>query len=501
MTLLIVKYSLESNLILDIIVKSVDILIVGAGISGLGLAVHLLKSCPQLNFNILENRERIGGTWDLFKYPGIRSDSDMTTFGYSFKPWTKKSILADGASIQQYLYEVVEEYGLEQYIHFNHKVINANFDTTIQKWLVTVQNHLGEINKIETKYFMGCTGYYHYDQPYQPNFNQQNNFKGQLIHPQLWPENLEYKNKKVVVIGSGATAITIVPAMVKGGVGHITMLQRSPTYIASIPALDALYAKLSQVVPTKYAYMFTRARNIGMQRFIYVLAQKYPKLLKHFLLKDIQKNLENKIDLKHFTPTYNPWEQRLCVVPNGDLFEVLKTDKADIETNEIDQFTEQGIQLKSGKHLDADIIISATGLNIQVLGGIQASVDDQVIDTSNTMLYQGVMVSDVPNMFMMIGYINASWTLKVDIASEYLCRLFNYMDNNHYKSVVAPKQENAIKDETIMGKMSSGYIARASGVLPKQGKFAPWQVTNNYLADKKVYKHAKFEDGVLKFTS
>lgn len=479
--------------------KSVDILIVGAGISGLGLAVHLLKSCPQLKFSILEKRERIGGTWDLFKYPGIRSDSDMTTFGYSFKPWTRKSILADGASIQKYLLDVVEEYQLDRYIQFNHEVVKANFDSSLQKWLVTIQNNLGEIQDIEAKYFVGCTGYYHYDQPYQPEFDRQDEFKGQLIHPQLWSENLDYKNKKIVVIGSGATAITIVPAMVKGGAAHVTMLQRSPTYIASIPALDVLYMKLSKVVPTKYAYMLTRARNIGMQRLVYVLAQKYPKLLKHFLLKDIQKNLEGKVDIKHFTPTYNPWEQRLCVVPDGDLFEVLKTDKADIETDEIDQFTVNGIQIKSGKHLDADIIVVATGLNIQVLGGIQASTDGRMIDTSETMLYQGVMVSDVPNMFMMIGYINASWTLKVDIASEYLCRLFNYMSENHYKSVVAAKQPDAITGETIMGKMSSGYIARASSVLPKQGKFVPWQVTNNFLADRKTYKHAKFEDGVLKF--
>lgn len=490
---------MDLNLILGIIVKSVDILIVGAGISGLGLAVHLLKSCPQLKFSILEKRERIGGTWDLFKYPGIRSDSDMTTFGYSFKSWTRKSILADGASIQKYLLDVVEEYQLDRYIQFNHEVVKVNFDSSLQKWLVTIQNNLGEIQDIEAKYFVGCTGYYHYDQPYLPEFDRQDEFKGQLIHPQLWPENLDYKNKKIVVIGSGATAITIVPAMVKGGAAHVTMLQRSPTYIASIPALDVLYTKLSKVVPTKYAYMLTRAKNIGMQRLVYVLAQKYPKLLKHFLLKDIQKNLEGKVDIKHFTPTYNPWEQRLCVVPDGDLFEVLKTDKADIETDEIDQLTVNGIQIKSGKHLDADIIVVATGLNIQVLGGIQASTDGRMIDTSETMLYQGVMVSDVPNMFMMIGYINASWTLKVDIASEYLCRLFNYMSENHYKSVVAAKQPDAITGETIMGKMSSGYISRAFSVLPKQGKFAPWQVTNNFLVDRKTYKHAKFEDGVLKF--
>ena len=479
--------------------NSVDVLIVGAGISGIGLAVHLKNTCPNLTFTILEKRERIGGTWDLFKYPGIRSDSDMTTFGYSFKPWTKKSILADGASIKSYLAEIVNEYELDKNIYFQHEVVHANFDSHLKKWNISVKDQYGDLRLIQCKYFVGCTGYYNYTRPYQPEYKDQNSFKGKLIHPQLWPENLDYKNKKIVVIGSGATAITLVPALVKGGADHVTMLQRSPTYIASIPAIDAMYTRLRTILPLKHAYSLIRARNIGMQRLVYVLAQKYPKLLKHFLIKDIKKKLDNQVDLKHFIPTYNPWDQRLCVVPDGDLFEVLKTDRASIETDLIEAFTENGILLKSGKHLDADIIISATGLNIQILGGMQASIDDEPLKTADTMLYRGVMVSDVPNMFMMIGYINASWTLKVDIASEYLCRLFQYMEDQHYSTVIAPKANHACLDETIMGKLSSGYISRAVDVLPKQGKSDPWKVTNNYLVDRKALKNAKFDDGVLQF--
>ncbi|NHB56630.1 NAD(P)/FAD-dependent oxidoreductase [Acinetobacter sp. 194] len=480
--------------------KQVDILIVGAGISGLGLAAHLTKQSPHRKFEIIERRESFGGTWDFFKYPGIRSDSDMSTFGFDFKPWRETNILASGSAIKGYLSEVVDEYKLKSKIHFKHNVKSANYDSQQKKWIVQIENAQGKTEIWVANFVLGCTGYYNYEQGYEPEFPNQKAFKGQIIHPQKWPENLDYTGKKVVIIGSGATAITLVPAMAKGGAAHVTMLQRSPTYIASIPSIDFVYEKMRKVLPDSVAYKITRARNIGMQRGIYALAQKQPKLLKKLLLKSIEMQLKGKVDMKHFTPNYNPWDQRLCVVPDGDLFKILREGKASVATDHIEKFTETGIQLKSGEHLDADIIISATGLNIQILGGIQGTIDGQPLNTSKTMLYQGVMVSDVPNMAMVIGYINASWTLKVDIAADYICRLLNYMDQQGYDEVIAQGDQSQLMEDTIMGSLSSGYIARASEVMPKQGKSGPWKVTNNYLADRKALKNASFNDSILKFS-
>ena len=479
--------------------KHIDILIVGAGISGIGLAVHLSKHCPQRQFDIIERRESFGGTWDFFKYPGIRSDSDMSTFGFNFKPWQKANVLADGASIKGYLLEVLDEYKLKEKIHFQHRVLAANYDSTQKKWVVEIEDANQKKQTWIANFVLGCTGYYNYDQGFQPNFPNQQAFKGQLIHPQFWPADLQYAGKKVVIIGSGATAITLVPALAKGGAEHVTMLQRSPTYIASVPSIDFVYDKMRKVLPEDLAYKLTRARNIGMQRGIYALAQKQPKLLRKLLLKSIEMQLKGKVDMKHFTPSYNPWDQRLCVVPDGDLFKILRSGQASIETDQIEQFTEKGILLKSGQHLDADIIVSATGLEIQILGGIKATIDGKPMDTSKHMLYQGIMVSDVPNMAMIIGYINASWTLKVDIAAEYICRMINYMDKNGYDEVIAQGDQTELMEDTVMGSLSSGYIARAADVMPKQGKHAPWNVTNNYLADRKILKNARFDDGVLKF--
>ena len=479
--------------------KHIDILIVGAGISGLGVAAHLTQNNPQHQFAIVERRESFGGTWDLFKYPGIRSDSDMSTFGFNFKPWKKANVLADGASIKGYLAEVVDEFKLKDKIHFKHRVLSANYDSTISKWVVEIENSQQKKQTWIANFVVGCTGYYNYDQGFQPDFPQQEVFKGQIIHPQFWPEQLDYSAKKVVIIGSGATAITLLPALAKGGAAHVTMLQRSPTYIASVPSIDVLYDKMRKYLSEDVAYKLTRARNIGMQRGIYALAQKQPKIVKKLLLKSIEMQLKGKVDMKHFTPSYNPWDQRLCVVPDGDLFKILRTGQASIATDQIDHFTETGIQLKSGQHLDADIIVSATGLEIQILGGIKASIDGQALDTSKHMLYHGVMVSDVPNMAMIIGYINASWTLKVDVAADYICRLLKYMDQQVYSEVIAKGDQSQLQDDTIMGSLSSGYIARAASVMPKQGKEAPWKVSNNYLADRKELKTAGFEDGVLKF--
>lgn len=480
--------------------KNVDILIVGAGISGIGVAAHLLRNCPQRSFEIIERRESFGGTWDLFKYPGIRSDSDMSTFGYNFKPWQKSSVLATAEGIKGYLGEVIESYNLKDKIHFGHQVLSANFNSNSRKWTVEILNDQQEKQVWHANFVVGCTGYYNYDHGYQPKFPQQENFKGQFIHPQHWPEGLDYKGKKVVIIGSGATAITLVPAMVKTGAGHVTMLQRSPTYIASIPSVDVIYDKMRKVLPEDVAYKLTRARNIGMQRGIYALAKKQPKLVRKLLLKAIEIQLQGKVDMKHFTPQYDPWDQRLCVVPDGDLFKILREGKASVATDIIDHFTETGIQLKSGEHLDADIIVSATGLDVQILGGIKAFIDGKPVNTSEHMLYKGVMVSDIPNMAMIIGYINASWTLKVDIAAEYICRLLNHMDQQQFDLVIAKGDAEEMLEDTVMGSLAAGYIQRAADVMPKQGKHAPWRISNNYLADKKELKKASFDDPTLRFS-
>lgn len=480
--------------------KQIDILIAGAGISGIGIAAHLTRNNPTRSFEIIERRPSFGGTWDLFKYPGIRSDSDMSTFGYNFKPWRRANVLADGPSIKGYLSEVIDEYKLKDKIHFEHRILTANYDSSVKKWFVTVETKDKQVETWQANFVVGCTGYYNYDRGFQPTYPNQEAFKGQLIHPQFWPDNLDYTGKKVVIIGSGATAITLVPAMAKGGAGHVTMLQRTPTYIASIPSIDFVYDKTRKFMSEDLAYKFTRARNIGMQRAIFALSKKQPQLVRKLLLKSIEMQLKGKVDMKHFTPPYNPWDQRLCVVPDGDLFKILREGKASVETDHIEKFTETGIQLKSGKHLEADIIVSATGLEIQIMGGIQATIDGNPIHTNEHMLYNGVMVSDIPNLALVIGYVNASWTLKVDVAADYLCRLLKYMEQKGYDEVVAPTDHTAMLDETVMGEMSSGYIARAANQLPKQGTRAPWQATHNYLQDRKDLKNAKFNDGILKFS-
>ena len=479
--------------------QHLDVLIIGAGISGIGIGVHLTQKSPNKKFAILERRETIGGTWDLFRYPGIRSDSDMSTFGYEFKPWTGSKVLADGMSIRNYVNQTANEYKILEKVHFNRQVKAANWSSEKKLWQLDVFNSAD--NKTEqwtADFLLGCTGYYDYDKGFKPDFPQEDQFKGQIIHPQHWPENLDYSGKKVVIIGSGATAITLVPAMADTA-AHVTMLQRSPTYIAAVPSIDKLYVKMKKVMPEKMAYSLTRVRNIGMQRLIYKLASEKPEFMKKLLLKNVRMRVGKDVDMKHFTPNYNPWEQRLCAVPDGDLFKVVKKGKASIETDQIDHFTENGILLKSGKHLDADIIVSATGLNIQILGGIRATVDDKPISTCDHMLYKGILLSNVPNAAIIIGYTNASWTLKVDVAADYIARLLNYMDKKNYKVVVPKANADEITDDAIMGSLSSGYIKRALDVMPRQGKNPAWRVSMNYLKDKVDLRTSGFKNDVLSF--
>ncbi|MEC7118549.1 MAG: NAD(P)/FAD-dependent oxidoreductase [Pseudomonadota bacterium] len=476
-----------------------DVLIIGAGISGIGLACHLRRDCPNKRFAILERRQAIGGTWDLFRYPGIRSDSDMSTFGFNFRPWTQSKVLADGPAIRQYVQETADEYGVTQHIHFGRQVLHASWSSSQKRWTITVTNEATNQQEQWTcDFLLGCTGYYNYDQGFQPYFKGQENFKGQIIHPQHWPENLDYSGKRVVIIGSGATAITLVPAMTDKA-AHVTMLQRSPTYIATVPSVDFVYDNMKKVLPESVAYRLTRARNINLQKLIFSLSKQQPKLVKRLLLAGVRHQLRDTVDMKHFTPSYNPWDQRLCVVPDGDLFKVLRKGKASIVTDHIDHLTETGILLKSGEHIDADIVVSATGLNVQLMGSSTVDIDGKALEISKHLTYNSIMVEGVPNAAIIFGYTNASWTLKVDIAADYICRLLNHMDKKGYSMVVAKDTEGCATEDTVLGGLSSGYIMRAVNSLPKQGKKAPWKVLNDYSADRVNLPKAGFNDEFLHF--
>jgi monooxygenase len=477
-----------------------DVLILGAGISGIGAACHLTRKCPGKRYAILERRNAIGGTWDLFRYPGIRSDSDMYTFGFNFRPWTEPKVLADGPSIRKYVRETAEQYGVDRHIRFGIKVTTAAWSSEDGYWTLTAQREEGgEPLRFTCNFLMGCTGYYNYDAGYQPEFPGQKAFKGQLIHPQHWPENLEYQGKRIVVIGSGATAITLVPSMA-GKAAHVTMLQRSPTYILSVPAIDPISSRLQRFLPDMLVYRLARTRNINLQRFLYALSRRRPKVVRRMLLAAVRKQLGKNADMRHFTPSYNPWDERLCVVPNGDLFKAIRHGKAEVVTDQIETFTKTGIKLQSGAELDADIVVSATGLNVQLLGGVRVEVDGKRYLPSDSMTYKGVLIEGVPNAAIIIGYTNASWTLKADIASEYVCRLLQHMDKKGYTEVIPRDRDNSRTEDTVMGGLNSGYIRRAIDQLPKQGSKRPWKIVQDYVRDVPILRYAPIEDGVLSFT-
>lgn len=477
-----------------------DILIVGAGLSGIGMACHLKRQCPNKSIAILERRQNVGGTWDLFRYPGIRSDSDMYTFGYNFKPWTEARVLADGNSIRNYVGETAKEYNVYDKIRFGRKVQKANWSSKDQLWHVETSDEAGNNKEQYTANFLlGCTGYYNYDAGFRPDFPGEKDFKGQIIHPQFWPENLDYASKRVVIIGSGATAITLVPNMTDKA-AHVTMLQRSPTYILSVPAIDPLSKALQATLPAKMAYRLNRIRNIAIQRMLFKSSRTKPEAVKRMVLGLIKRQLKGTdIDMRHFKPDYNPWDQRLCVVPNGDLFKVLRNGKASIETDHIERFTENGILLKSGKTLDADIIVTATGLDVQLLGGINVTVDGKGTEIKNHITYKGVLVDGLPNAAIVFGYTNASWTLKADIAAEYFCRVVKYMDKHKFRTFMVKTEANQMTNDTVLGSMSSGYIRRAADRLPRQGKDLPWRVDQDYVKDIPLLRHAPIEDEHLYF--
>jgi cation diffusion facilitator CzcD-associated flavoprotein CzcO len=479
--------------------QHLDVLIIGAGVSGIGTACHLRQDCPGKNFMILERRDSLGGTWDLFRYPGIRSDSDMYTFGYSFRPWTGGKVLADGPSIKRYLSDTAEEYDVTSRIRYGLAVKRAEWSTEKACWTVTAEREAtGEEIVFTANFMIGCTGYYNYDAGYKPDFPGEEAFEGQVVHPQHWPEHLDYRGKRVVVIGSGATAVTLVPKMAEEA-SHVTMLQRSPAYMMPLPSDDGIARFLQRTLPAKLAYRLIRARNIMIARLLFNLSRKRPAMMRRWMLKTVEKQLDNKADMRHFTPSYNPWDQRLCVVKDGDLFKTIREGSVSMATDHIERFTETGIRLKSGEELAADIIIPATGLDIQMLGGAELVVDGEPVVMRDKVVYKNVMVEGVPNAGMVFGYTNISWTLKVDIAAEYLCRVLNYMDARGLQMCVAKGGNARHANDTVMGGLDSGYIRRADDRLPRQGLDDPWRVTQNYKADIKALRFGPINDGHLSF--
>ncbi|MEM7534807.1 MAG: NAD(P)/FAD-dependent oxidoreductase [Chloroflexota bacterium] len=480
-----------------------DVLIVGAGISGIGAAYHLQEQCPNKSYVILEGREVLGGTWDLFRYPGIRSDSDMYTLGYGFKPWRDAKDIADGPSILRYVKETATENGIDQHIRYGHMVQTATWSSEDAEWTIEALNkETGETVQIQCNFLQMCSGYYSYKGGYTPEFEGRDDFAGTIIHPQKWPEDLDYGGKKIVVIGSGATAVTLVPAIADEA-EHVVMLQRSPTYMVSMPDEDKMAGFLRRRLPAKMAHSLIRLRNTAFTGYFYNKTRRKPEKVKEDLIKGVRAQIEDPdYDIEtHFTPRYYPWDQRLCLVPNGDLFQSINQGKASVVTDQIDRFTENGILLKSGEELEADIIVTATGLNMVVLGNIQFVVDGETVDFSQTYTYKGMMYSDVPNMIATFGYINASWTLRADLTSEYACRVLNHMDEKEARICVPRlREEDKNMDERPwIQDFSSGYMQRAMHLFPKQGDHEPWVNTQNYHRDKRMIRRAKIEDGALIF--
>ena len=480
-----------------------DVLIVGAGLSGIGAGVHIGKHCPDKSYVILENRDAIGGTWDLFRYPGIRSDSDMFTLGYSFKPWTDPKAIADGSRILNYVRETAAENGIDKKIRYRHRVKRASWSTKEARWTVEAEYTSGE-GATETvaftcNFLFSCAGYYRYEDGYTPEFAGTSDFAGQIIHPQKWPEDLDYAGKRVVVIGSGATAVTLVPEMARTA-GHVTMLQRSPTYVVSRPAQDPFANKLRRNLPAKLAYHLIRWRNVLWGMYFFQLSRRKPAEVKRLILGGVRMALGPDYDIAtHFTPRYNPWDQRLCLVPDGDLFRAIKENRASVVTNEIDTFTRDGIRLKDGSELPADIIITATGLVLQVLGGVEVRVDGRAVDFPSKLTYKGMMYSDVPNLASSFGYTNASWTLKCDLTCEYVCRLINYMDRHNYRQCM-PHNDDASIEAMPSIDFSSGYVRRSVAKMPKQGSKRPWRLYQNYALDIVTLRFGKVDDGVMQYS-
>ncbi len=479
--------------------EHIDVLIVGAGLSGIGAGVHLQRNCPGRSYAILEARDRIGGTWDLFRYPGIRSDSDMYTLGYSFKPWEDAKAIADGASILRYVEQTAREHRIDERIRFDHRVVRSQWSSREARWTVEAERgDTGESIQLTCDFLLMCSGYYRYDEGYTPEFPGTERFAGRIVHPQQWSEEIEYAGKRVVVIGSGATAITLVPAMA-GEAAHVTMLQRSPSYVVSLPAEDRIANRLRRALPAKTAYAIARWKNVLRTMASFQLARRRPATMKALLRKALEKQLPVGYDIDtHFKPRYDPWDQRLCLVPDGDLFAAIRAGRASVVTDRIETFTERGIALASGEELEADLVVTATGLNLMMFGGMEIAVDGREVELGQTMSYRGMMLSGVPNLAFAVGYTNASWTLKCDLTCEYVCRLLNHMAAHGYR-VCTPRRDPTVAELPFLD-FSSGYILRTIDQFPKQGSKAPWRLYQNYALDILSLKRAAIADDALEFS-
>jgi monooxygenase len=478
--------------------EHLDVLIVGAGLSGIGSAWHLQENCPDKRYAILEARAASGGTWDLFRYPGVRSDSDMFTLGYRFKPWIDDKSIADGDTILNYIRETAQENGIEQHIRYGCRVVRTDWSSVDAVWSVQVERG-GSVVTLTAAFMLMCSGYYSYAAGYQPDFPGTADFGGRIVHPQFWPDDLDCEGRNVVVIGSGATAVTLVPALANLG-AHVTMLQRSPTYVASRPEKDAVAIRLRKLLPARVAYGLTRWKNVLLGSIFFGLARKKPAAVKRKLIGMVQDELGPEYDVgTHFTPRYNPWDQRLCAVPDGDLFKAIRDGRAEVVTDTIDTFTPDGVRLGSGRVLAADLVVSATGLKLNTLGDIVLSVDGVTVDIGKTMAYKGMMFSDVPNLVYVFGYTNASWTLKADLTADYFCRVLNYMDHKKV-SVATPRRNDPSVSEEPFLDFSSGYVTRAAALLPKQGSKKPWKLHQNYFRDLLALKFGRVKDGTLEFS-
>jgi monooxygenase len=474
-----------------------DVLIVGAGISGISGAAHLRMECPEKRFAILEGRETLGGTWDLFKYPGIRSDSDMHTLGFSFKPWTHEKSIADAPAILDYLNETVDEFDLRKEIKFSHRVKELSWSSQDARWTVSVDTPDGRKTMQAKMLYMG-TGYYRYSAGYRPEFAGEADYQGIAIHPQQWPENLDYKGKNVIVIGSGATAATLVPAMAESGAGHVTMLQRSPSWYFVRPAKDWFANTLRAFLPGKLAYSITRLKNTTLQQISYKRSKKNPDKVGNWLLNVTRKELGDRFDAKHWTPQYGPWDQRLCMIPDADLFKSIRRGAVDVVTDEIERFTKTGILTKSGTEINADIVVVATGLHMEVMEGVDICIDGEKRTVGDSFSYKGCMYGDIPNLMSAFGYSNASWTLKADLIAEYMCRFLKHLDSRQLDYGV-PIPKGVKEDPEGLMNLTSGYVQRAQGRVPRMGHLYPWRAYHDYKIDKKLMRIEPMEDGWMEF--
>jgi monooxygenase len=472
----------------------VDVLVVGAGLSGIGAACHLEERLPGTSYAVLEARETSGGTWDLFRYPGVRSDSDMYTLGYRFRPWTQAQSIADGESILRYVRETAEAYGVDRHIRYRQRVVSASWSSADARWTVTTAS--GDV--FTCGFLWCCSGYYRYDAGYSPDFEGVDSFDGLVVHPQHWPGDLDVRGKRVVVVGSGATAVTLVPSLADAG-AHVTMLQRSPTYVLSVPGIDPAAAWLRDHLPDRAASFLTRWKSVLVTSAFYQLSRRRPDYVRRLVRKGVASQLPDDFDVDtHFRPAYDPWDQRMCFVPDGDLFKAIRRGDVDVVTDHIDRFTQTGLRLASGRDVEADVVVTATGLQLLAFGGIALDVDGSDVHVPGTMSYQGMLLSGVPNFAYVVGYTNASWTLKADLVSEYVCRLLGFMRARGHDTVV-PERDPSVAEEPFMD-FSSGYVQRSLHLLPKQGSRAPWRLRMNYLRDLVTIRRGRLEHESLHFS-